>query len=74
MPFFTSSQYLDTPQRFWIWIVLTIPSTIFAFFIYRRVMQKETAKYKLVDTEAPPEEDDDDGVDNSGNDSPVVKG
>ena len=38
MPFFNNSHWLQGPARFWIWIVLTVPSTglAFAFYLYRQ--------------------------------------
>jgi hypothetical protein len=36
MPFFTQNPWLDDAARFWVWVVLTLPSTMlaFAFYIY----------------------------------------
>jgi hypothetical protein len=51
MPFFSSNEYLTTPTRIWVWIVLTIPSTALAFFIYRKVMRRAQQKYNLGDEE-----------------------
>ena len=38
MPFFNNNAYVSSASRFWIWIVLTIPSTAlaFSFYVYRR--------------------------------------
>lgn len=34
MSFFQNSEYMGAEQRIWIWVVLTVPSTAAAFFIY----------------------------------------
>ncbi len=38
MPFFSNNEWIRGPSRFWLWIVLTIPSTglAFAFYLYRK--------------------------------------
>jgi hypothetical protein len=37
MPFFDNDEYMSSPDRIWIWVVLTIPSTAFAFLLYFRI-------------------------------------
>jgi hypothetical protein len=34
MPFFNQNKWLDDASKFWVWIVLTIPSTGLAFAFY----------------------------------------
>jgi hypothetical protein len=34
MPFFTGNRWLDEVSTFWVWVVLTVPSTGFAFVFY----------------------------------------
>ncbi|KAG9235105.1 hypothetical protein BJ875DRAFT_283104 [Amylocarpus encephaloides] len=34
MPFFTSNTWLSQTRRFWVWVVLTVPSTSLAFLYY----------------------------------------
>jgi hypothetical protein len=34
MPFFANTEYLQHVSRFWVWVVLTIPSTSLAFIFY----------------------------------------
>ena len=38
MPFFSSNTWLQDSNRFWVWIVLTIPCTglAFAFYLFRK--------------------------------------
>jgi hypothetical protein len=50
MPFFSSTDYLTTPLRFWIWVAFTVPSTAIAFIIYQKVMKR--SKARLEDEEA----------------------
>jgi hypothetical protein len=48
MPFFSQNPWMEKVGRIWVWIVLTIPSTIFAilFYIYwkRRQTRLRTPK------------------------------
>ncbi len=34
MPFFGNDAYMNSMRRFWIWVVLTVPSTAAAFLFY----------------------------------------
>jgi hypothetical protein len=36
MPFFANNEWLGDASRFWVWVILTVPSTAlaFAFYIY----------------------------------------
>lgn len=52
MPFFSNSSYLSTPQRFWIWLLLTIPSTAIAFSIYWAVTQRQKRRKPIHPEEA----------------------
>ena len=54
MPFFSTNAYLTDASRFWIWIVLTVPSTAlaFAFYLFRRWRDEaRNRKAKLFDSE-----------------------
>ena len=45
MPFFSQTPWMVTVDRVWLWVVLTIPSTIVAFaiyYLYGRRGEKET--------------------------------
>ena len=51
MPFFSTNPYMASTRRFWIWVLLTVPSTAGAFVIYwfltgqrRRRIKKEVDK------------------------------
>lgn len=41
MPFFADTAYLQYLSRFWIWVVLTIPSTGLAFIFYSFWQRRE---------------------------------
>jgi hypothetical protein len=41
MPFFANAAYLKNVSRFWIWVVLIIPSTSLAFVFYRVWQRRE---------------------------------
>jgi len=45
MPFFSQNTWVANASRFWLWVVLTVPSTMlaFAFFTYwkRRDMKRK---------------------------------
>ena len=50
-PFFNTNPYMTSTHRFWIWVLLTVPSTAGAFIIYwfltgrrRRRIKKEVEK------------------------------
>ena len=47
MPFFSDDEWIKGPSRFWLWIVLTIPSTglAIAFYLYRQ--SRNAAKLRL---------------------------
>jgi hypothetical protein len=47
MPFFSNSDYLKDVGKLWVWIVLTVPSTVVAFLIYLRIMRRAQRKYGL---------------------------
>ncbi|KAH0536480.1 hypothetical protein FGG08_006661 [Glutinoglossum americanum] len=49
MPFFSTNPYLTTATRFWLWVVLSVPSTAIAFAIYLRVtaLRKERIRRQL---------------------------
>jgi hypothetical protein len=34
MPFFTQTPWIEHAGRIWLWVILTIPSTILAFLFY----------------------------------------
>lgn len=45
MPFF-DNDWMKGPSRFWLWIVITIPSTVLAFAFYFYRQSRNDAKYK----------------------------
>jgi ABC-type phosphate transport system permease subunit len=48
MPFFAQSKWLQNASRFWIWILLTIPTTIAAFIIYGFWQRRERRLTSLI--------------------------
>jgi heme/copper-type cytochrome/quinol oxidase subunit 2 len=34
MPFFSQNPWMEKVGRIWLWVILTIPATIFAFLFY----------------------------------------
>ncbi|KAF2802175.1 uncharacterized protein BDZ99DRAFT_429058 [Mytilinidion resinicola] len=55
MPFFTSSAYVSDLKRFWIWVVLTVPSTAVGLYVYVHVMRRKKRELGLynADPESP---------------------
>jgi len=41
MPFFDDNEYLGEPSKVWIWVVLTIASTVVAFWGFFHVMNRQ---------------------------------
>lgn len=41
MPFFSQQEWLNDPARMWLWVVLTVPSTALAVFVYLLFTRKE---------------------------------
>jgi cytochrome c oxidase assembly factor CtaG len=50
MPFFANAAYLKNVSRFWIWVVLTVPSTSLAFVFFRVWQRRE--RQRKVDSDA----------------------
>ena len=41
MPFFAQQKWMGAAGRIWLWIALTLPSTIVAFVIYVAITRKQ---------------------------------
>jgi amino acid permease len=41
MPFFAQVTWLDDPAKAWIWVILTAPTTVICFLVYRFYTKKE---------------------------------
>jgi len=49
MPFFATNQWLGDTSKFWVWVVLTVPSTALAFAFYwyfKRHADQKASKVK----------------------------
>ena len=44
MPFFTETTYLTAPSQAWIWVILTVICTVFAFVGYLYVVNRGNRK------------------------------
>ncbi|KAF6817729.1 hypothetical protein CPLU01_13504 [Colletotrichum plurivorum] len=42
MPFFNENEYMKAPAQVWIWTVVTVVSTLFAFAIFARIIRRQT--------------------------------
>ncbi|KAF6828946.1 hypothetical protein CMUS01_08378 [Colletotrichum musicola] len=42
MPFFNENEYLKAPAQVWIWTVVTVVSTLFAFAIFAQIIRRQT--------------------------------
>lgn len=53
MPFFSQNRWLDDVPRFWVWVVLTVPSTglAFAFYTYWKRRGQRSSKKTIDDEE-----------------------
>ena len=51
MPFFNNSAWSHTAGKVWVWIVLTVPSTVLCFWFYYTRIRKESRGRKLADGE-----------------------
>jgi len=49
MPFFSDNPWLKDASKFWLWVVLTVPSTglAFAFYVYWKRRSEEKFKRAL---------------------------
>ncbi|KAI1635373.1 hypothetical protein F4809DRAFT_614503 [Biscogniauxia mediterranea] len=43
MPFF-DNDYMSDPAKVWIWIILTVPSTAVAFYVFRHIIKRDAAE------------------------------
>ena len=46
MPFFAEKDWMKRPSKFWEWVVVAIPSTLFAFAFYLYRQHRNEAREK----------------------------
>jgi hypothetical protein len=48
MPFFNENEYLKAPTQVWIWTVLTVVFTLFAFAMFAHIISRQTGRIPLM--------------------------